>query len=387
MNQIIKNARIVLKDEVVRGSVQFSGGIIQSVDTGVCNVTNAIDFEDDYLLPGFVELHTDNLEKELEPRPGVFWPDPLSAVVAHDAQMISAGITTVLDAVSLGEYHDGPNRSKMMGMSIKALQKARNTGVLRADHKLHLRCEYPDPKVLDMLTPHIDDDELLLVSLMDHTPGQRQWMNTDVYRRHHQSQGWSDEEFAELSRKMIATQQQYAAHNREQIVSLCHARSIPLASHDDTIPEHIEQAIQERIAISEFPTTRVAAALAREAGVCIVMGGPNVVRGGSHSGNVSAGELAAEGLLDVLSSDYVPGSLVSGVFRLHRELSMSLPEAVVTISRNPAKAVGLVDRGEIREGLRADIVRVREVESVPIVLQAWSVGKKNKSEITAKNAA
>ena len=386
MDSVIKNARIVLRDEVIKGSVHFSDGVIRSVDSGACNVTSALDLDGDFLLPGFVELHTDNLEQELEPRPGVFWPDPLASVLAHDAQMITAGITTVLDAVSLGEYHDGPNRSRMMDMSINALRKARTTGILKSDHKLHLRCEFPDPKAVDLLMPHIDTEFLTLVSLMDHTPGQRQWRDTEKYRTYYK-RGWSDEEFAEVSRRMIATQQACAETNRERIVALCRERGLPMASHDDTTPEHIAQAVQEQITISEFPTTRVAASLAREAGISIVMGGPNVVRGGSHSGNVSAKDLAAEGLLDILSSDYVPGSLVSGAFRLHANLSIPLPEAVAKISRNPAERVGLTDRGEIREGLRADLVRVREIESIPAVLQTWSVGTNPNLEITAKNAA
>lgn len=386
MNHIIKNARIVLRNEVVKGSVKVVDGVIESVDTGICNATNAIDFDGDYLLPGFIELHTDNLEQELEPRPGVFWPDPIASVLAHDATMTGAGITTVLDAVALGEYFDGPSRTAMLHMSLDAIRKARATGVLKADHRLHLRCEYSDPKVLDMLEPNIDDEALMLVSLMDHTPGQRQFVDTDKYRQYYKK-GWSDEEFAEISERLVATQNACAENNRERIVSLCHDRGIPMASHDDTTPAHIEQAVNERIAISEFPTSRDAAALARKAGIHIIMGGPNVVRGGSHSGNVAAGDLAADGLLDILSSDYVPGSLVSGAFILHAKLGLSLPEAVAKISLNPARAIGLNDRGEIREGLRADMVRVRQIESVPAVLQTWSVGGTHLPEITAKNAA
>lgn len=385
-NHVLKNARLVLKDEVVKGSVCIADGVIQSVDTGVCSVANAIDLNGDYLLPGFVELHTDNLEQELEPRPGVFWPDPLASVFAHDAQMTTSGITTVLDAVSLGEYFDGPNRSKMMNMSIQALRRARATGLLKSDHKLHLRCEFSDPKAVDLLIPHIDEEVLLLVSLMDHTPGQRQFTNTDKYREYYE-QKWTDEEFAELSENLIKTQQRCAEANRSQIVALCHERNIPLASHDDTTPEHIHQAVKERVAISEFPTTEKAAALARQNSISIVMGGPNIVRGGSHSGNVAAGDLANIGLLDILSSDYVPGSLASGAFYLHEKHGYTLPQAVATISRNPAQAVGLNDRGEIKQGLRADLVRVREVESVPAVLQTWSVGTTQPAETAAKTAA
>ncbi|OIQ49873.1 Alpha-D-ribose 1-methylphosphonate 5-triphosphate diphosphatase [Pseudodesulfovibrio hydrargyri] len=386
MDRIIKNARIVLRDEILTGSVKITDGIIQAIEPGPCHATNALDLENDYLLPGFVELHTDNLEQELEPRPGVFWPDPIGAVLAHDNTMAGAGVTTVLDAVSLGEYHDGPNRSEMMRMSLRALSRARATGVLKADHRLHLRCEFSDPKVMDMLLPHIDDPVLMLVSLMDHTPGQRQFTDTDKYRKYYKK-GWSDEEFAEIEKRLRATQQACAAGNRERIVSLCRERNLPMASHDDTLAEHIGQAVAEGMAISEFPTTLEAARLAREAGIQIVMGGPNLVRGASHSGNVSARELAEAGLLDIISSDYVPGSLVAGAFALHHRLDFALPEAVARISANPAQAVGLNDRGAIACGLRADLVRVREIEGVPAVLRTWAVGCSGPLEIPAKNAA
>jgi alpha-D-ribose 1-methylphosphonate 5-triphosphate diphosphatase len=186
---------------------------------------------------------------------------------------------------------------------------------------------------------------------------------------------------------LISKQQKYAADNRQAIVSLCHERNIPIASHDDTISEHIEQAVLEQIAISEFPTTKLAASLARKAGLNIVMGGPNVVRGGSHSGNVAAQDLAAEGLLDILSSDYVPGSLASGAFMLHKKLSIPLHETICMVSLNPAQAVGLFDRGEIYPGKRSDMLRVREVEDVPVVLQTWAVGVGDLLDIARKNAA
>lgn len=386
MNHTIKNARIVLRDEIITGSVRVTDGVIESIDSGFSSAPDAIDFAGDYLLPGFVELHTDNLEQELEPRPGVFWPDTLASVLAHDATMIGAGITTVLDAVALGEYFDGPCRTRMLDMSLKSLRKARATGFLKADHKLHLRCEYADPKVMELLTPNIDEDVLMLISLMDHTPGQRQFRDTDKYRTYFKK-GWSDEEYAQIEERLIATQAQCAARHRQQIVEMCHARNIPIASHDDTTPDHIDQAVRERIAISEFPTTREAASLARKAGISIIMGGPNVVRDGSHSGNVAARELAAQGLLDIISSDYVPGSLVSAAFALYHHLGISLPECVAKISANPAAAIGLTDRGEIRIGMRGDMVRVREIDTVPVVLRTWATGMSPSSEITEKSAA
>ena len=387
MDRILTNATVVLPDEVIRGTVRVADGLIISVDTGITAVRSAIDLDGDFLLPGFVELHTDNLEKELEPRPGVFWPDPVASVLAHDAQMVGAGITTVLDAVSLGEYHDGPKRAKVLDLSIKAIRKARTLGVLKADHRLHLRCEYSDPRVLEMLVPHIDDDALLLVSLMDHTPGQRQFTDTAQYRKYFSKHSWTDAEFETLSQKLLAVQENCAGANRAAIVALCQQRRIPLAAHDDTTEEHIAQAVAEEVAISEFPTTMTAAILAREAGIAIVMGGPNVVRGGSHSGNVAARDLAQAGLLDILSSDYVPGSLLSGVFILHQQLGMPLPEAVAKVSRNPAGAVGLDDRGEIRPGMRGDLLRVRLVEELPAIIDTWYAGSEARTRCITRSAA
>ncbi|QGY39208.1 alpha-D-ribose 1-methylphosphonate 5-triphosphate diphosphatase [Pseudodesulfovibrio cashew] len=387
MNRILTNARVVLPGEILRGTVVVENGRITAVDSGNTAIPGAQDLDGDYLLPGFVELHTDNLEKELEPRPGVFWPDPVASVLAHDAQMAGAGITTVLDAVSLGEYHDGPKRSRIMDLSVKAIRKARTMGVLKADHRLHLRCEYSDPRVLEMLAPHVDDEALLLVSLMDHTPGQRQFTDPAQYRKFFAKHSWNDEEFEAVSRRLQAIREDCAGPNRAAIVALCRERNIPLASHDDTTGEHVAMARAEQVAISEFPTTLHAATEARKAGIAIVMGAPNVVRGGSHSGNVAAAELAEAGLLDILSSDYVPGSLLSGVFVLHRALGLPLSEAVSKVSRNPARAVGLDDRGAIAPGLRGDLLRVRVVQDVPAVIETWCAGNGPAASDITRNAA
>lgn len=385
MEKIITNARIVLEDEVVHGAIVVEDGLVKHIDSAPVAAPQAEDFGGDYLLPGLVELHTDNLEKQLEPRPGIFWPAPLASVLAHDTQMVGAGVTTVLDAVSLGEYHDGPKRSKILGMSLDAIAQARAAGILRAEHFIHLRCEYSDPNVLAMFTPHMDDPHLRLVSLMDHTPGQRQFTDPAQYRKYFAKHNWSDDEFQELSSQLLDTQQACAAGNRQRIVELCRERNVPLASHDDTVPEHIALAQAEGVRISEFPTTLEAAKLARAAGLRIIMGAPNVVRNGSHSGNVSARTLAREGLLDILSSDYAPSSLVTAAFVLHFELGMPLYETVATISATPAKEAGLADRGVIRCGLPANLVRVRLVEELPVVLDTF-IGNNTEPFVTQKSS-
>lgn len=377
MNQrIIRNARIVTTNESFTGCVVLEGDTIRSVDQGSTSVPAAEDWQGDWLLPGLVELHTDNLEKHLVPRPGVIW-NATSATVTHDAQCAAAGITTVLDSIVIGDLETGGARTQTFQASIDALHACRRENLMRVEHLLHLRCEVSAPDIVENFERHAEDPLVELVSVMDHTPGQRQWRDLDKYRRYtERNGGLRDTEYEQLVRERTEQQALYAAAHRARVVAGCHARQIPLASHDDTEIEHVHLASDERVAISEFPTTVRAAEAARGAGMAIVMGGPNLVKGGSHSGNVSAAELAGRGLLDIMSSDYVPSSLLQSAFLLRDQLGWSLPRAVATVSRNPARAIGLAERGEIACGQRADIIRVREVGGMPVVRGTWCRGER-----------
>jgi alpha-D-ribose 1-methylphosphonate 5-triphosphate diphosphatase len=371
---LITNARVVLATEVLRGSVLVRDGAIAEVQPGRSNLPAALDFEGDYLLPGLIELHTDNLEKHLEPRPGVRWP-AMSALLTHDAQIASSGITTVLDAMGVGDFDERSIRAQGLQAAVEALVQARADRVLRADHLLHMRCELACDNTLEVVTPFLDDPTVRLVSLMDHTPGQRQWMDVEKFRIYTQrNQRWSDEYLEQVVRERQQMQERNAARNREDVLELCRRKGIPLASHDDTTPEHILEAVEAGVVISEFPTTVLAALTACERGLGVVMGAPNLVRGGSHSGNVSALTLAQDDLLDCLSSDYVPHALLHGAFLLRDQAGWALPKAVAAVGTNPARLVGLADRGEIAVGKRADLVRVRETQGIPVPLASWRQG-------------
>lgn len=376
MNQrIIRNARIVTAGETFTGCAIVEGDTLRAVDWGSTSSPSAEDWEGDWLLPGLVELHTDNLEKHLVPRPGVIW-NAISATVTHDAQCAAAGITTVLDSIVIGDMDDGGTRSQTYQTSIDALHACRREKLMRVDHLLHLRCEVSAPDIVENFEKYADDPLVELVSVMDHTPGQRQWRDLDKYRRYTERNGsLRDHEYEQLVKDRTEQQSLYAHQHRARVVAGCQRRGIPLASHDDTEVEHVELARQEKVAISEFPTTVRAAEAARAAGMAIIMGGPNLVKGGSHSGNVSAAELARLGLLDIMSSDYVPSSLIQSVFLLRDQQGWEMPRAVATVSRNPARAIGLDDRGEIAAGQRADFIRVREVAGMPVVRGTWCGGK------------
>ena len=373
---LITNARLLTRDEIVTGTVEVVDGRFRDVQPGRSHASGADDWEGDYLFPGLVELHTDNLEKHLEPRPGVRWP-ALSALLTHDAQISTAGITTVLDAMGVGDFDERSVRAQGLQAAAEALHEARSRNLLRAEHLLHMRCELACDNMLPVVTPFLDDANVKLVSIMDHTPGQRQWMDIERFRVYTQrNQRWSDEYLAQVVRERQDMQTRNAQRNRLGLLELCRSRHIPLASHDDTLPEHVLEAVESGFVISEFPTSQPAARTARSQGLGIVMGAPNLVRGGSHSGNISALELAQNDLLDCLSSDYVPHSLLHGVFLLRDEAGWELPKAARTATLNPAHLVGLDDRGEIASGKRADFVRVRELNGVPVSMMTWREGRR-----------
>jgi len=169
----------------------------------------------------------------------------------------------------------------------------------------------------------------------------------------------------------------HAADNYRDLVALARRHGTPLASHDDTTHEHVAQSIEDGVAIAEFPTTVAAAEGLHAAGVSVLMGAPNLVRGASHSGNVATADLARASLLDVLSSDYVPASLLLAAMALPRVApAIALPAAIRTITKTPAAAVGLTDRGEIADGKRADLVRIRVCRDLPVVVSVWREGRR-----------
>lgn len=371
----LRNARIVTRDAVFEGSVQVQDGKIAAVSQGRSGIVGD-DCQGDYILPGLVEIHTDNLEKHLMPRPKVNWP-VLPAIVAHDAQVIAAGITTVLDAISVGDIEPESVRNSLLQASIRGLLAMRSSAALRSEHFLHLRLELAEPELKALFSPLLDDPSVKMVSLMDHTPGQRQWTDLEHYRTYVTGKrGWTQQKVDQMLDLLMQRQRQHVHQNRAEMLALCQRQrpELCLATHDDTTVEHVLQGKREGVSISEFPTTLAAAEAARQNGLAIVMGAPNRVRGGSHSGNVSAAELAQQGLLDILSSDYVPSSLLHAAFLLQDD-GYSLARAIATVSSNPARAIGLEDRGEIAPGKQASLIRVRLIDGYPVVLAVWRCGE------------
>jgi alpha-D-ribose 1-methylphosphonate 5-triphosphate diphosphatase len=376
----ITNAKIVLEQEMIHGSIHVQDGLIKSVDSGLTHIAGAIDFEGDLLIPGLVELHTDNLERHLMPRPKTRWPE-LPSLIAHDVELVGAGITTVFDSIGVGEVD--PKSLRGMGFEevMRVFKYAGENQLLKADHYLHIRCELPAPNTVELFQAFKNHPRLGLISLMDHTPGQRQFEDVSQARNYYTGKkGWTHAYFDERVAAAPEYQAKYATPNRKYFVEYCRQQNIALASHDDTTIAHVQQAIDEGAVICEFPTRMQAAQHAHQS-MAVIMGAPNLVRGGSHSGNVAAKDLANAGYLDILSSDYIPNSLLTAAFKLPQVSNYTLAQAIATVTVNPAKAVHLTDRGQIQNGQIADLVRVQllknmQAEEFPHVRGVWRQGRK-----------
>ncbi|MGN6486880.1 MAG: alpha-D-ribose 1-methylphosphonate 5-triphosphate diphosphatase [Devosia sp.] len=370
------NASIVLADELITGSVLVRDGVIAAIDSG--SVRHGEDLGGEYLIPGLVELHTDHFESHYRPRQGVTW-NAMAALQSHDTQVAGAGITTVFDAVRIGSDPETGDIAEDVKLMVEAVAAADADDRLRADHRIHLRCELATPDVAEQFAAHSGNAIVGLASLMDHTPGARQYVTLEHYVEYYQKKlRFSDAEMAQFIADRQAARDRYADPNREAILARGREVGLAFASHDDATVEHVDEAVRDGMSIAEFPTTMAAARACHAAGMAVLMGAPNVVRGKSHNGNISAAELARAGVLDVLSSDYVPFALLYAAFLLP-ELAdnITLPESVAMVSKRPAAAAHLADRGEIAVGRRADLVRVRRAAGeVPLVRGVWRQGQR-----------
>jgi alpha-D-ribose 1-methylphosphonate 5-triphosphate diphosphatase len=374
---VLANARLVLPDEMVRGSVLVRDGEIASIDSGAAVPPAAIDCGGDLLAPGLIELHTDNLERHLEPRPGVHWPHA-AAIAAHDAELAGCGITTVFDALRVGSLVSGGQRGYApyaRGRARALAGRARRRAV-RISHRLHLRAETCSETLIEELAAFGPQDEVGILSLMDHTPGQRQFRDLATLRTYTRGRRTvSDAEFDDLVADRLAISARFRAAHEAAAVAAARRLGATLASHDDTTPEQVAASARHGSRIAEFPTTLEAARACRDAEIAVMMGAPNLLCGGSHSGHAAAGALAEAGLLDILSSDYVPASLLLAAVRLG-ETSGDMAAGFATVTTAPAAAAGLADRGRIAPGLRADLVRVRMAGGLPLPRGVWAAGER-----------
>ena len=371
---ILNNAMLVLPNSVMQGHLVIRDGVIANLGTG--EVRGGEDCAGDLVIPGLIELHTDNLERHIQPRPGVDWPHA-AAIIAHDAELASVGVTTVFDAMRVGSIPSGVGRYKAYARGLsQELLDLRRQGALRISHFLHLRAEVCSETLIEEMAQFGPDDRVGIVSLMDHTPGQRKFRDISKLKAYVMGKNAiSEAQFVEHVGRLRDVSARLGAVHEATAVAEARRYGAVLASHDDTTADQVAVSAGHGIRLAEFPTTPEAAAACRAHGIAIMMGSPNLIRGGSHSGNVAAGELAELGLLDILSWDYVPGALLTSALKLG-QIWGDLPRGIATVTSAPAAAAGLSDRGRIMPGLRADLVRLRPIGDAAVVRGVWSAGRR-----------
>jgi len=374
---VFANAKIITENAIIQGTLMFADGVIRSIDSGRSVPSGAIDCEGDYVAPGLIELHTDNLERHLTPRPKVNWPKR-AAVLGHDRELAGAGITSVFDALRGGSEADQKRQGylRYARETVDHILDQINHRALKVSHHIHLRAELCTETLVEELYEFSENDRVRLVSLMDHTPGQRQFRDLSKHREYLVGKhGYNDAEVEAHWTKLRELQTLYLEKNRAATVAYATEVGAILASHDDTTLEDVLESDRFGITVAEFPTTLEAAEACRAKAQFIVMGAPNIVRGGSHSGNVAAQELARGGLLDILSSDYVPAALLTAAVSLGNLLE-DMAAGIRTVTACPADAVGFDDRGRIAPEKRADLVRFAMHDGLPIIKSVWSRGQR-----------
>lgn len=374
-NLCLANAQLVTQDRILTGAITIEDGVIVDLSEGDHIPSGALDCGGDLVMPGLIELHTDNLERHIEPRPAVDWPH-LPALLAHDAELASTGITTVFDAMRVGSIHGGKGRYLDYARSLaRVLLETRAAGFFKVSHFLHLRAEICSETLLQELASFTKDDRVGIVSLMDHTPGQRQFRDLAVLKNYiAKRRGMNDEDFRAHVARLRKLQERFGMTHEAGAIREAKRLGAVLASHDDTTVEQVATSARNGVDFAEFPTTYEAAEACQSQGIAVMMGAPNLIRGGSHSRNVAAEDLAKSHLLDIVSSDYVPSALLLSAFHLG-SMWNDLARAIATVTINSAKTARLNDRGALQIGLRGDILRVERYDQIPVIRGVWVKGK------------
>ena len=369
---LLTHARVVFANEVRDDvAILIDNGIIAAIDPQAAGNTRALDLSGHLLVPGLIDLHCDALEKEVEPRPGVHFPLDFACAQA-DKRNAVAGITTVFHALSFANHELGV-RNNAFAAEIARAVHAWQTHAL-VDNRVHVRYEVTDETAPPLLTELLQQRHASLLSFMDHSPGQGQFQDVAAYRAYlARTYKTSDAEFETL----LADKQAAAAGTMERmttLAALAKQQGVSIASHDDDSAEKVKALASLGAVISEFPTNLAAAQAARAQGMATLFGAPNILRGKSQSGNMRALDAVLEGVADCLCGDYSAAALLPSVLMLPELAGIGLADAIALVTRNPARAAGLTDRGEIAVGKRADLVAVKHLGGLPQADRVWVAG-------------
>lgn len=369
----LTGARVVLPDQTLNdAAVLIEDGVIAAIDPLTGHGAPETPLSGYTLVPGLIDLHCDALEKEVEPRPGVHFPLPFACAQA-DRRNAAAGVTTVFHALSFADAELGVRNNAVATEIVRALHAWQAHALV--DNRVHARYEITDPTAPPYLRSLLQGDQVHLLSFMDHTPGQGQFRDIDAYRAYlaktYQTRGEAVDEL--LAAKFEAAQGAQA--RMQALAQLAQQRAIAIASHDDDSPAKIAVMRGLGAVIAEFPTNLDTAKAARRAGLATLFGAPNIVRGKSQSGAMRALDGVLAGVVDCLCGDYSPAALLPAVLKLPQLAGIALHQAVALVTKNPAAAAGLPDRGEIARGRRADLVAFSTAADVVLARRVWVRGQ------------
>lgn len=374
---MIYNGRAVLPGRVVEDArVIIRNGRIEDVTAGMGRPAPAgqvLDARDGYIMPGFVDLHSDAIEKEIEPRPRAVFPAVL-AFRELEKKAAGHGITTMYHSFSFADTEFGLRSTETAVEIIRAItDHTRRAQLIR--NRIHLRYEIAGVRAVPAICRLIEEDRVHLLSFMDHTPGQGQFKTLESYRHYMQKTYHLGLERIEeiLAAKQVP--KEIIDENLQRLAVLAARRGLPLASHDDDSPGQVRYYHRLGVRICEFPVALEAAREARRLRLHVCVGAPNVLRGGSQSNNIRAMDAIRSGAADILCSDYYPAAMLHAVFMVAEELG-ALPAAVNMATLNPARAAGLDgELGSLEAGKAADLIVVRDYGGLPAVVAAIAGGR------------
>ena len=381
---LITNGQIVTADGIIQDHelliendrIKWIGKKGEIDLTGV----EVIDAGGGYISPGFIDLHTDYIENMASPRPNVLIDFNIS-LKETEKIVINQGITTMFHSLSL--YH-------ITGFSPKAIRTLDNvkkfaeliekaqTSERLIRHRFHARLEIDNVEVVDHLIQYIENQQVHLISFMDHTPGQGQYRDLEIYRQAIIGLNHLTDEQADEFINQHQTKEKLTLEMMKEISQLAQAHGIAIASHDDDSVEKLNLVETFGATISEFPITLDVAKKAKEMGMSTIAGAPNILLGGSHSGNLSAATAISEGAIDILCSDYYPPALLHSIFKMSEDYGQDLGKMFNLVTINPAKAVKMdTEIGSLEVGKKADIIIIEKVEdNFPVVTSTFIDGKR-----------
>ena len=374
MNRLyLTGARVVLPNDVLEdAAVLLDNGVIAAINPESGHGAQTLDLKGKTLMPGMIDLHCDALEKEVEPRPNVYFPLDFACAQA-DKRNAAAGVTTVFHALSFANEELGVRNNAFAASVARAVHAWNPHGLV--DNRVHCRYEVTDPAAPEILLKLMENDEMHLLSVMDHSPGQGQFKDITAYRNYlARTYKKIDAELDEL----LANKLKQSEGTMDRIRTLTEAareRGVSVASHDDDTPEKVKSLSNLGVTISEFPINLESARAAKAHDMHTIFGAPNILRGKSQSNSMRALDAVKEGLADCLCGDYHPATMIAAIFRLPELAGISLSQAVRLVSANPARAAGLNDRGSIETGKRADLVAVAHINGLPHAAKVWSRGR------------